>query len=75
MYDNFGNKDVRKVLVEDIYNYMFSVELLDLFDYDVINYKYFNEEDSIYDYVGVGDSLYGYFDLYLIQEIDYFMLL
>lgn len=75
IYDYFGNKDVRKIFVEDIYNYMFCVDLLDLFDYDVIDYKYFNVEDSIYDYVGVRYSLYGYIDLYLIEEIDYFVLL
>lgn len=61
IYDYFGNKDVRKVLVEDIYNYMICVELLDLFDYDIINYKSLNRDDNIYDYVGVGDSLYSYF--------------
>lgn len=38
-------------------------ELLDLFDYDVVNYKCLNVEDDMYGYFGVRDNLYGYFDL------------
>lgn len=38
---------------------MLFVKLLDVFDYDIVNYKFLNKEDNDYDYVGVGKNMYG----------------
>lgn len=59
IYDYFGDKNIRKRCVEGIYNCVLFVKLLDVFNYDIVNYKFLNEEDNDYDYVGVGKNMYG----------------